>query len=149
MTQLSRATVANRRSIFNYRERIRLMRVLFDHNVPSGTARALRAHEVAEASQCGWDKLSNEDLLAKAEAAGFDVVLTADKNIRYQQNPKGRKIAVIVIGNPTWRVLRRNLDRITGAVNAAKPCSYLGNNIVASHLEMAREGRSDDRNSRP
>jgi hypothetical protein len=66
------------------------------------------------------------ELFAKAEAAGFDVVLSADKNIRYQQSLKGRKIAMIVIGNPTWRVLRRNLDRITGAVNAAKPSSYLG-----------------------
>src|SRR6516165_6272646 len=104
MTQLSRVNRSEPSINFNYRERICLMRVLFDHNVPGGTARALRAHEVAEASRCGWDKLSNGELLAKAEAAGFDVLLTADKNIRYQQSLKGRKIAIIVIGNPAWRV---------------------------------------------
>jgi hypothetical protein len=100
------------------------MRVLFDHNIPTGTAKALVGHEVTEALQRGWDRISNGELLAKAEAAGFDALLTADKQIRYQQNLQGRKIAIIVVGNPTWRVLRKYLDRVTAAVNAATPGSY-------------------------
>jgi hypothetical protein len=103
----------------------RLMRVLFDHNVPSGTAKALAKHEVVEALQLGWERLSNGELLARAEEAGFDVLLTADKRIRYQQNLKGRKIGIIVLGNPTWRILRRHLDWVTEAVNAATPGSYV------------------------
>ncbi len=47
----------------------------------------------------GWDRLSNGDLLHAAEEAGFDVLVTTDKNIRYQQNLKGRRIAIIVLGN--------------------------------------------------
>ena len=101
------------------------MRILFDHNVPSGTAAALIGQEVTEAMQRGWDRISNGELLAKAEAAGFDVLLTADKKIRYQQNLQGRKIAVVVIGNPTWRILRQHLDRVARVVNSAVPGSYV------------------------
>jgi hypothetical protein len=101
-----------------------LMRVLFDHNVPSGAAKALAEHEVVEALQRGWDRLSNGELLSRAEEDGFDVLVTADKRIRYQQNLKGRKIAIVVLGNPTWRILRRHLDRVTEALNAAAPGSY-------------------------
>ncbi|MDQ2950148.1 MAG: hypothetical protein M3Y27_30130 [Acidobacteriota bacterium] len=100
------------------------MRVLFDHNVPSGVARALMGHEVTEAIQRGWDRISNGELLAKAEAADFHVLLTADKRIRYQQNLTGRKIAIVVLGNPTWRVVQLYLDRVAAAVNEATPGSY-------------------------
>jgi hypothetical protein len=60
----------------------------------------------------------------QCRGSGFDVFLTADKRIRYQQNLKGRRIAVVDIGNPTWRILRRHLDRVTAAVEAAIPGSY-------------------------
>ncbi|HEY6345285.1 MAG TPA: hypothetical protein VIY49_27640 [Bryobacteraceae bacterium] len=59
-----------------------------------------------------------------AEASGFDILITADKNIRYQQNLSGRKIALIVLGNAQWPVLRRYTSRVTDAVNAATPGSY-------------------------
>jgi len=100
------------------------MRVLFDHNVPSGARLALAHHEVAEAIERGWERISNGELIANAEAAGFDVLLTADKRIRYQQNLKGRRLALVVIGNPTWRVLREHLDRVRAAVDSATPGSY-------------------------
>jgi hypothetical protein len=62
------------------------MRILFDHGTPSGIAKSISAHEVTEARERGWDRLSNGDLLTAAEDAGFDVLLTTDKRIRYQQN---------------------------------------------------------------
>ena len=67
------------------------MHVLFDHGTPSGIAQSLAEHEVTLAIDRGWDKVSNGELLAKADAAGFEILLTTDKNIRYQQNLKGRK----------------------------------------------------------
>jgi len=100
------------------------MRVLFDHNIPSGTARALVHHQVTEAIDLGWQRISNGQLIANAEQAGFDVFLTADKRIPHQQNLKGRRLATIVIGNPTWRILQRHPDRVTAAVEAATPGSY-------------------------
>ena len=66
----------------------------------------------------------NGELIAAAEAAGFEVLLTTDKNIRYQQNLTGRKIAFVVLGNQQWPTLRRYLDRVVTAVNAATPGSY-------------------------
>jgi hypothetical protein len=75
------------------------MRVLFDHGTPIGISRSLAGHEVTEARDRGWDKISNGELLSKADAEGFEILLTTDKNIRYQQNLKGRKIAIVVLGN--------------------------------------------------
>ena len=62
------------------------MRILFDHGAPSRIARALVGHVVTEAIDRGWDQISNGDLLKLAEEAGFELLLTTDKNIRYQQN---------------------------------------------------------------
>ena len=57
------------------------------------------------AAQQHWDTLKNGDLLSAAEAAGFEVFLTTDKNMRYQQNLAGRTIAVVVIGVQRWPAL--------------------------------------------
>jgi hypothetical protein len=63
-------------------------------------------------------------LLKAAEDAGFDVLVTPDKNIRHQQNLKMRTIAIVVLGNAQWPVLRRYVERVVTAVNAAKPGTY-------------------------
>ncbi len=88
------------------------MRVLFDHGTPSGIAGSLSGHEVTEAIERRWDRISNGELLNVAEAAGFDVLLTTDKRIRYQQNLMGRKLAVVVLGNSTRRVVRLYLTAL-------------------------------------
>ncbi len=100
------------------------MRILFDHGTPSGIAGALSGHDVTEAIERGWDRISNGELLNLAEAAGFDVLLTTDKQIRYQQNLTGRRIAIVVLGNSTWRVVRLHLDRIAMVLAEATPGSY-------------------------
>ena len=99
------------------------MLILFDHVTPSGIARFLPAHTVTKAKDRGWDTLTNGELLAEAEHAGFDVLLTADKNMRSQQNLRGRKIAIVVLSTPQWPVVRLHRDRIAAAVNAVKPGS--------------------------
>jgi hypothetical protein len=60
-------------------------------------------------------------LLDAAEAAGFELFVTADKNLRYQQNLTGRKISIVVLGNAQWPVLRRYAERVVAGV-------YTGNN---------------------
>jgi hypothetical protein len=100
------------------------MLVLFDHSTPAPLASFLIGHAVTEARDRGWDTLSNGDLLAEAERAGFDVLLTADKNIRYQQNLTGRRIALVVLGTPQWPLVRLHTERIAAAVNSATPGSY-------------------------
>jgi hypothetical protein len=91
---------------------------------PAGIARFLVGHTVTKAKDRGWDKLGNGDLLTAAEAAGFDVLVTADKNIRYQQNLEGRRIALVVLSTPQWPVVKLHVDKIVAAVNAAAPGSY-------------------------
>jgi hypothetical protein len=100
------------------------MRILFDHGTPSGIAGSLTGHEVTEAIERGWDRISNGELLTLAEADGFDLLLTTDKRIQYQQNLTSRKIAILVLGNSTWPVVRLYLDRVALAVSAATPGSF-------------------------
>ena len=100
------------------------MLILFDHSTPRGVAKALIGHVVIKAKDRGWSTLSNGNLLAAAEGAGFDLLLTADKNMRYQQNLTGRRIALIVLSTPQWPIVRLHLESIAAAVNAAAPGSY-------------------------
>jgi hypothetical protein len=100
------------------------MLVLFDHSVPAPLSPYLIGHAITEARTRGWDTLSNGDLLAEAERAGFDVFVTADKNIQYQQNLTGRKIAVVVLSTPQWPLVRLHTAKVAAAVNAATPGSY-------------------------
>ena len=100
------------------------MLILLDNNVPRGLGRALTGHVVTEARERGWATFKNGDLLRVAEEAGFNVLVTADKNIRYQQNLEGQKIAIVVLAQLRWRLVRRMLAEIAAAVNACTPGSY-------------------------
>jgi hypothetical protein len=100
------------------------MRVLFDNGTPRGAATALSAHTVEEVRSHGWDRLRNGELLDAAEAVGFDVLVTTDRNIRSQQNLTGRKLAIVVLGKARWKLIKRKLTEITAAVAAATPGSY-------------------------
>lgn len=101
------------------------MLILFDHVTPKGIAQFLPGHTVTKAKDRGWDTLANGDLLAAAERAGFDVLLTADKNMRYQQNLEGRRIALVVLSTPQWPVVKLHLEKIAAAVNTATTGSYI------------------------
>jgi hypothetical protein len=100
------------------------MMILFDQATPVPMRPYLKGHTIRTAAQQGWDRLRNGDLLAAAETAGFDLLLTTDKNMRYQQNFTGRKIAIMVLGRQQWPQLRPHVQRVVDAVNAATPGSY-------------------------
>ena len=82
------------------------MLILFDQGTPVPLRSFLKGHTVKTAAQQGWSTLSNGDLLRAAEAEGFDVLLTTDKNLAYQQSLKDRRVAIVVLGNPQWPVAR-------------------------------------------
>lgn len=100
-------------------------RVLFDVNVPRPAARFLTRHAVEFADQRGWRELTNGDLLSAAETDGFDVLLTADTNLRYQQNLTTRRIALVVLSTNAWPVIRDNPIFMVEAVDLATVGSYL------------------------
>jgi len=101
------------------------MLILFDNGTPRGLARFLSAHTVEEARTRGWEELENGELIDAAEQAGFQLMVTTDKNIRYQQNLKTRKIALVVLEHSQWPMVKLVVESIVAAVNAAEPGSYI------------------------
>jgi hypothetical protein len=79
---------------------------------------------VTEARARGREELENGDLLREAEAAGFEVLVTTDKNLSYQQNLKGRNIAIVALELGRWRLIRHRILQVVAAVNAASPGSF-------------------------
>jgi hypothetical protein len=100
------------------------MRILFDQGTPVPLRKYLPGHVIKTAYELGWSTLLNGDLLRLAEEAGFDVLLTTDKNLAYQQNLVGRKIAVVTLSKNRWNLIKHEADRIARAVNDAAPGSY-------------------------
>jgi Protein of unknown function (DUF433) len=109
-------------------ESVEMMPALDAHPVWSQYAGSivffLIGHTITKARDRGWDRLTNGDLLAAAETAGFDVLLTADNSIRYQQNLSRRRIALVVLSCPQWPRVRLQIERIAAALNSATPGSY-------------------------
>ena len=102
------------------------MLILFDHGTPRGLIHALLEHTVATAYAKGWDRLKNGALLKAAEENAFDILLTTDRRIQYQQNLNDRKIAIVVLtGTTKWSQVRLHFEPIIAAVNAAIPGSYV------------------------
>ena len=75
------------------------------------------------AFEAGWAELSNGELLAKAEEE-FDVLVTTDKQLRYQQNLTGRRIAIAVLPHASWLKLEPHAATIAAAVVAMQPGGY-------------------------
>ena len=114
------------------------MRILFDHSTPAPLRRHLTGHDVSEAVDLGWDQLSNGNLLAEAEQAGFDVMITADKNMRYQQNLSGRRIAIVVLSNAQWPILRQHVALVIAAIDAMPPGGFSEVSIPWPSLQVRR-----------
>jgi len=102
---------------------------------PRGLAAVLRQHAVEEARAHGWDALKNGDLLSAAEAAGFEVFVTTDRNLKYQQNLAERHIAIVVLSRASWPLIKRQLPRVTAAVDGIGPGGFV-------ELEMSPEPSS-------
>lgn len=92
------------------------MRVLLDQATPLPIRPFLKGHTVRTAAQEKWDRLRNGELLTAAEQAGFDVLVTTDKNVKYQQNLKGRSIAILVLSKQQWPELERHVALIAAAL---------------------------------
>ncbi len=101
------------------------MRILFDQGAPFPISSYLTGHTVGISADLGWDRLRNGELLTAAEQAGYELLLTTDKNLRYQQNLTDRKISIVVITHAQWPALQKHVQRVVEAVNAATPGSYV------------------------
>ena len=101
------------------------MRILFDQGTPVPLRNHLPSHEVATAFELHWSTLTNGDLLLQAEAAGFDLLVTTDQNLRYQQNLAARRIAVVVLSSTSWPRIQKGIANVVDAITRARPGVYL------------------------
>jgi hypothetical protein len=99
------------------------MTILFDENVPAPLRKHPEPHQVTTVQEQGWAGISNGDLVLRTNGV-FDVLLLADKNLRYQQNLANRQVALFELPTNRWPALQMMLPRIRQAVNAATPGSY-------------------------
>ena len=93
------------------------MKILFDTNTPAPLAWFLKGHQVSLSGPLGWSSLENGNLLDVAEKAGFELLVTCDQNIPYQQNFTDRKMAVLIISTNHWPSIRLEAHRISTAVD--------------------------------
>jgi len=96
------------------------LKVLFDQNAPRPLARFLVHHVVVRAAELDWSELRNGDLLVAAENAGFEVLVTADRNLSYQQNLKDRRLAIVVLPSGQWPEIEPHLPEVIAAIDDSK-----------------------------
>jgi hypothetical protein len=104
------------------------MRVLFDQGTPAPLRHLLEGHAVSTAFELGWATLKNGELLTAAENHGFEVLVTTDTNLKYQQNLASRRIAIVVLGTTSWPRIKTTPELIVRAVDSA---------IIGSYTELA------------
>ena len=100
------------------------MKILFDECMPQPLRRRLAEFEISTAQEMGWGRVKNGDLLKLAEDK-FDAFLTSDQQLKYQQNLKGRKLAILVLSTNRWPQVKARTQEIIAAVLALKPGYYV------------------------
>ena len=100
------------------------MRILFDQGTPLPLREHLLKHTVATAYELGWSNLKNGDLLASAEGS-FDIFITTDQQLRYQQKLEGREVAILILLTTSWPRIKEFIPDIQEAVNKIRPGEYL------------------------
>jgi len=100
------------------------MKVLLDENLPHQLRTNLPGHDASTVRYLGWHGLKNGELMRAAESAGFEVFITSDQNLSYQQNLRDRSIGVVTLTAQKWSVLSMNLEKILAAVDRTNSGSF-------------------------
>ena len=95
------------------------MRVLFDQGTPVPLRRYLPDHSVTTVYENGWSTLENGALLRAAEGEGFEILVTTDQKIKYQQNLDGYNLAIVVLMTTSWPIIQQHTDKIAAAISHA------------------------------
>jgi hypothetical protein len=96
------------------------MKILFDQGTPAPLRGALIGHAVSTTFEMGWAKLDNGALL-KAADTDFDVLVTTDRNLRYQQNLAGLRLAVLVLPTTSWPKIQAHQAQVVTALSLLRP----------------------------
>lgn len=101
------------------------MKILFDQGTPAPLRRHLHPHAVDTVAERGWSNLSNGDLLRAAEQEGYQMLVTTDQNLRYQQNLTDRHIGIVVLLSTSWPRIRLKATAVFDAVEQIEHGGYL------------------------
>jgi glutamate racemase len=101
------------------------MKILFDQGTPVPLRRHTRPHVVDTTHENDWSTVANGDLLRLAESHGYDVLVTTDQNLRYQQNLTDRKIGIVVLMTTSWPRLQQRIPDIIAAITSAQGGAYV------------------------
>ena len=101
------------------------MKILFDQGVPFPLKRCLPGHMIHTAADRGWSNLANGALLIAAEQDGFDLFITTDQNMKYQQGIAGRKLAILVLLTTSWPRIQRQTKVVQLAIDSVAPGAYV------------------------
>jgi len=99
------------------------MKILFDQGTPVPLRASLAGHEVRTAFEMGWSDLDNGELLAAAETS-FDALITTDRNLRFQQNLAGRRLAILALPTTSWPRIRGHVAEVSAALDNLRPGEY-------------------------
>ncbi len=92
--------------------------------MPQPLRRLLAGFEISTAQEMGWGRVKNGELLKRAEGV-FDAFVTSDQQLKYQQNLKGRRLAVLVLSTNRWPIMKAKTAEIIAAISALKPGDYV------------------------
>jgi hypothetical protein len=105
------------------------MRLLFDQGAPVPLRTLLTRHEVSTVYELGWSLLENGALLRKAEAAGYEALISTDQNLRYQQNLPDRRIAIAILMTTSWPRIARYASHVIVRIDALQIAGYMEINV--------------------
>ena len=100
------------------------MRILFDQGTPAPLRRHLHPDTVDTTAEMGWSTVTNGDLLKLAEENGYEVFVTTDQNLRYQQNLAGRRMGIVVLRTTSWPRIQQCIPEVLAAISAAHGGGY-------------------------
>jgi hypothetical protein len=101
------------------------MKIVFDQGTPVPLRHHLPEHEVDTAFELGWSRLRNGELIKTAEDGQYAILLTTDRNLKYQQNLSARRIAIIVLSTTSWPRISLRVEKVRQAIAAASPGDYI------------------------
>ena len=101
------------------------MRILFDQGTPVPLRRYLSNHSVDTALERGWSHLQNSELLQAGEQDDYQLLISTDQNLRYQQDLSGRQLAIIILRSTSWPRIQLRIDDIQTAVDEIAPGDYI------------------------
>lgn len=96
------------------------MRVLFDQGTPVPLRRYLSHHSVTTVFEKGWSMLQNGELLSAAEQEAFDILVTTDQNLKYQQNLAALRLAIVVLMTTSWPVIEAHINDVITTIDTVK-----------------------------